>query len=219
MEATPYILKEHKPFTPTSKIGDLKVFFNETTFSHFPVVKDGQLLGMVSEYDIEGLENVDENIGSYQYFFNHFFVKENSNSLAILEAFATNQSNLIAVLNTKNEYVGYYDLIDVLNSFHDTPFFKHEGEILQIEKEIVNYSFSEISQIIESNNGRLLGAFIAGKNEVTIRVTVKFSAPDVNEIIQSFRRYDYTILTTHEEDVLLEDLKDRSNYLQKYLNI
>ncbi|HKJ06833.1 MAG TPA: CBS domain-containing protein [Flavobacteriaceae bacterium] len=219
METTPYILKEHKPFTPNSKVSDLKLFFNETTFSHFPVVKDGQLLGMVSEYDIEGIDDLSAKLGSYQYFFNHFFVKESNNSLEILEAFANSQSNLIAVLNGKNEYVGYYDLIDVLNSFHDTPFFKHEGEILQIEKDINSYSFSEISQIIESNNGRLLGAFVAYKNEAIIRVTVKFSAADVNEIIQSFRRYDYHILTNHEEDILLEDLKNRSDYLQKYLNI
>jgi len=40
-----------------------------------------------------------------------------------------------------------------------------------------------------------------------------------NKIIQTFRRYNYTVLSKHVEDAYLEDLKDRSNYLQKYLNI
>ena len=52
-----------------------------------------------------------------------------------------------------------------------------------------------------------------------IKITVKFNAQDINEIIQSFRRYDYQVLSQHKEDYFLEDLKDRSDYLQKYLNI
>ena len=41
----------------------------------------------------------------------------------------------------------------------------------------------------------------------------------MNAIVQTFRRYGYTIISEHEEDKFLEDLKDRSNYLDKYLNI
>ena len=31
--------------------------------------------------------------------------------------------------------------------------------------------------------------------------------------------YDYHIVSNHEEDKLLEDLKERSDYLNKYLNM
>jgi len=48
---------------------------------------------------------------------------------------------------------------------------------------------------------------------------LKFDAPDINKIFQAFRRYNYKVLSDHQEDFYLEDLKERSIYLQKYLNI
>ncbi|MES2486331.1 MAG: acetoin utilization protein acuB, partial [Bacteroidota bacterium] len=41
----------------------------------------------------------------------------------------------------------------------------------------------------------------------------------LSEIIQTFRRYNYDIITEHQEDAYLNTLKDRSDYLDKYLNI
>ncbi|HDZ13953.1 MAG TPA: acetoin utilization protein acuB, partial [Pricia sp.] len=38
-------------------------------------------------------------------------------------------------------------------------------------------------------------------------------------IIQTFRRYNYNILFGNHDDQFLEDLKERSNYLEKYLNV
>ena len=42
---------------------------------------------------------------------------------------------------------------------------------------------------------------------------------DINEIMQTFRRYDYKIISSHENDLYLKDLKYRSEYLQKYLEM
>jgi CBS domain-containing protein len=219
METTPYILKEFKAFTLETSISDIKSFFEETTFSHFPVVEMDTFLGMISEADIEGIDSYNATLNDYQYLLHHFSIKEHNNILAVLELFAINNTNIIGVINNKKEYLGYYDLIDVLHTFNSTTFFKSEGEILLIEKAAKEYSTSEVCQIIESNKGAVLGIYINENDGVTARLTVKFSSNDVNEIIQSLRRYDYTILTNHEEDFLLEDLKNRSDYLQKYLDI
>jgi len=126
---------------------------------------------------------------------------------------------LIPVIDEKKEYIGYYDLIDILHLYNSTPFLKHEGTILLLEKEQRNYSFSEICQIVESNNGKVLGLFISEANAAVVKITLKFNSQDVNEIIQSFRRYNYKVLSKHKEDFYIEDLKERSEYLQKYLNI
>jgi hypothetical protein len=41
----------------------------------------------------------------------------------------------------------------------------------------------------------------------------------MNDIIQTFRRYNYEILSEHHEDLYINNLKERSDYLDKYLNI
>ncbi|MCF6167204.1 CBS domain-containing protein [Lutibacter sp.] len=219
MKNIPYILKEFEAFTLQTKIADVKSLFNETTYSHFPVIKNNQLIGLVSETDIQGITEDDKELNDFQLLFSLFFTEENNNLLEILKVFALNETNLIPVISVQKEYLGYYDLIDVLHVYKNTPFLNNEGSILILEKEIRDYSFSEICQIVESDNGKILGVFISESNSTSVKITLKFSSQDVNEIIQSFRRYDYKVLSNHKEDYYLEELKDRTNYLQKYLNI
>lgn len=219
METTPYILKEFKAFTTHTKIADVKLLFSETTYSHFPIVENGHLLGLISEIDIRSIFEDEKELGNFQYLFQLFFTEEDNNLLEILKIFAANETNLIPVINDKKKYLGYCDLIDILHVYNNTPFLKNEGAVLGIEKNIGEYSFSEICQIVESNNGNVLGIFISEADAVSVKITLKFFAQDVNEIIQSFRRYNYKVLSKHKEDFYLEDLKGRSNYLQKYLNI
>lgn len=219
METTPYILNEYKAFTLQTTVSEVKSFFKETIFCCFPIVQKNQLIGLISENDIQGIDDNDKSLDNYQYLFNLFFIEDTINLLKIIKVFASNETNLIPVLSSNNEYVGYYDLIEILHIFNETPFLNNEGVVLLLEKEIRDYSFSEVCQIIESNNGKLLGIFISELNATTVKITLKFSSQDVNEIIQSFRRYNYKVLSNHKEDFYLEDLKDRTNYLQKYLNI
>lgn len=219
METNPYILKEFNAFSLETKISEVKSFFNETTFSHFPIVEKNELIGLISETDVEGLDENEKELGYFQYLFHLFFTEESENILEIITIFASNETNLIPVLNTKKEYLGYFDLIDILHLYNATPFLNKEGIILMLEKESRDLLFSEICQIVETNNGKVLGLFISETTENTVKIALKFSSQEINEIIQSFRRYEYKILSNHEEDFYLEDLKDRSNYLQKYLNI
>ena len=88
-----------------------------------------------------------------------------------------------------------------------------------VEKPIVDYSMSQITQIVESNNGKLLGVFVSEATNDKVQVTIKMTLGAVNEIIQSFRRYNYDIVSEHYEDDYLNNLKERSEYLDKYLNI
>jgi hypothetical protein len=48
---------------------------------------------------------------------------------------------------------------------------------------------------------------------------MKISLGAINEIIQSFRRYNYEIISEHQEDNYINSLKERSDYLDKYLNM
>jgi len=219
METTPYILKEFSPFSLETTISETKLFFNETSFSHFPVVSKNLLIGLISKTDVESIDENEKEIGYFQYLYNFFNSEEDNNILELLAIFAANETNIIPLINTKKEYIGYYDLIDILHLLNETPFLKNEGISLHLEKETSAFSFSEICQIVESSKGKIHGLFISESTASMVNITLKFSAKNVNEILQSFRRYNYQINSKHKEDFYLEDLKERSNYLQKYLNI
>jgi hypothetical protein len=103
--------------------------------------------------------------------------------------------------------------------FHETPFIKEAGGIIIVKKALIDYSMSQITQIVESNNGKLLGLFVSDSDTETIEITIKVTLGVMNDIIQTFRRYNYEIISEHNEDNYINNLKERSDYLDKYLNI
>jgi len=148
-----------------------------------------------------------------------FFVRETTNWFEVLEVFSKQESNLIPVLNNENAYVGYCLYADVVHLIDETPFLKETGTTIIIEKNSYNYSMSQIAQIFEINNAKIFGLFISEISNHKVQILIKSTSVSINEIIQTLRRYEYEIISEHLEDQFLSDLKGRSEYLNKYLNI
>ncbi|WP_339918905.1 CBS domain-containing protein [uncultured Flavobacterium sp.] len=218
MEITNYITTDFKAIDSQDTIASVKDFFDDLTFSHFPVVEEGIYIGSISSEDIETFDN-DKKVIDYKYTLASFFTRTNSIWLEVLEVFAKNHTNLIPVLDENNSYIGYYEIDDIMSFFHQTPFLKEQGRIIKVKKGVLDYSMSQITQIVESNNGKLLGLFISESDVDSIEVTMKISLGAINEIVQTFRRYNYEIISEHQEDNYISSLKERSDYLDKYLNI
>ena len=218
MQLQDYIINDLKPLNINDKISDVQMVFNQLTYSHIPIENEGVYLGCISETDAHCFQKA-KTIKECNYAMEGFYVRQNTTWLDVLEAFAQNDSNIMPVLDEKNTYLGYYELNDIMHLFNETPFFAEPGGIIIIEKGIQDYSFSEISQIAESNNAKILGAFISKMENDMVQITIKIGNASLNDVIQTFRRYSYKIVIGHEEDSYLQSLEDRSKYLNKYLNM
>ena len=218
MQLQDFVINDIKPLSITDKISDLQMLFNQLTYSHIPIQNNGVNLGCISETDALCFDGA-KSINDCNYTIEGFFVRPTTNWLDVLEAFAQNDSNIMPILDVQNKYLGYYELNDVIQLFNETPFFSEPGGILIVEKGINDYSFSEISQIVESNDAKLLGAFISKMDGDLARITIKIGNASLNDVIQTFRRYSYNIVSGHEEDSYIESLKERSQYLDRYLNM
>ncbi len=219
MKLSEYVINDIKPLNSSGKVSDLQLLFNQLTYSHIPIKdENGVFLGSFFETDAHCFES-DKAISEYLYAVESFFVRNTTLWLDVLESFAQNTTNIMPVLDDQNNYLGYYELNDILSLFSESPFFFEIGGVLVVEKGNNDYSFSEICQIVESNNGKLLGAFISKTKNDIVQITIKIGNTGLNDIIQTFRRYGYNIVSGHEEDSYIENLKERSDYLNKYLNM
>lgn len=217
-EIKDYITNDYKALNSNENIASVQDFFHELNFTHFPVLEEGIYLGSIAGEDIETFDG-DKLIADYRFTLEGFYARNSMIWLDVLEVFAKNHTNLVPVLDENNGYVGYYEIEDIIKFFHETPFLKEQGGIIVIKKGILDYSMSQITQIVESNNGKLLGLFVSDADAQTVEITVKISLGTMNEIIQTFRRYNYEIISEHQEDNYINSLKERSDYLDKYLNI
>ena len=213
-----YINNDFKPFDFSASVEEIQDFFSDFTYSHFPVMENEVYIGCVSSVDIDTFES-QKPISEYRYVLEGFFVRNTMSWLDVLEIFARHNANIVPILNENNSYIGYYDITDVIKFLNETPFLKESGGIIVVEKALIDYSMSQIAQIVESNNGRLLGLIVSEANTEKIQITIKITLGTMNEIIQAFRRYNYEIISEHQEDTYLKSLKERSEYLDKYLNM
>jgi predicted transcriptional regulator len=218
IEITDYINNDYKAIKSNDIVATVQEFMEEVHFSHFPVLEEGIYIGSLSANDIETFEN-DKKIKNYRYTLEGFYARTNMLWLEVMEISSRNQSNIIPVLDDNNQYVGYYEIADIIKIFCETPFLSQLGGVIVLEKDIIDFSMSQIAQIIESNNGKVLGMFVSKTDTTKIQITVKMALGGMNEIIQTFRRYDYEIISEHQEDNYLNNLKERSDYLDKYLNM
>lgn len=217
-EIKDYITNDYKGINSNETIADIHDFFHELPFSHFPVLEENVYIGCITLDDIETFDK-DKKVNDYKYTLEGFFARNSMIWLDVLEVFAKNHTNIVPVLDESNSYLGYYELEDIIKFFHETPFLKEPGGIIVVEKPVLDYSMSQIAQIVESNNGKLLGLFISESDVEKVQITIKISLGAMNDIIQTFRRYNYDIISEHHEDIYINNLKERSDYLDKYLNI
>jgi len=219
MNLTEHISNQLQSLQLKDRIEDVKHNFQQSPVTHLPVVENKILLGCFSEEDIQVLDLASEEIRNQIHLLHSFFADEKATVLELLKIFADNDANIIPVLNQEQHYIGYYDLGDVLDIFSSTPFMIEQSETLIIEKKESDYSMTEANQIVEANGGKVLGSYVSNKSQEIVQITLKLTTKNINEIMHTFRRYGYKIISMHENDIYLEDLKNRSEYLQKYLEM
>jgi Mg/Co/Ni transporter MgtE len=217
-EITDYITNDYKAIDSQQTIADVQDFFLDVPYSHFSVLNEGIYIGSIAADDVETFD-IDKKVADYKYTLEGFFARKNMIWLDVLEVFAKNHTNIVPVLDEENSYQGYYELEDIVKFFHETPFLKEQGGIIVVKKSLIDYSMSQIAQIVESNNGKLLGLFVSEADVESVQITIKIALGSMNNIIQTFRRYNYEIVSEHHEDNYLNSLRERSDYLDKYLNI
>ncbi|MEP6805213.1 MAG: CBS domain-containing protein [Flavobacterium sp.] len=213
-----YINNDLRAIDSQETIASAQDFFAELNFSHFPVLEDGIFIGSIAADDVETFDT-DKKVIDYKYTLERFFARKSMLWLDVLEVFAKNHTNIVSVLDENNAYIGYYEMEDIMKFFQETPFLKEQGGIIIVQKGLLDYSMGQVTQIVESNNGKILGCFVSEADLENVQITVKIGVGPMNEIIQTYRRYGYEIISEHQEDAYINSLKERSDYLDKYLNI
>lgn len=219
MDFTQFITSDYKPISLQTLISEVKNIFKDLPFTHFPVVDNDHFVGMMAQSDIMNLPKDEKSLAEIPHFIQFYHVHYDTNCLDLLSLFAKHNTDILPVTDEKLNYLGYFELDDIIHLFYKTPFLVPNATTIIIEKPSIQFSMSEIAQIIESNEVDLLGMYISDiANDIT-QITLRIETENLNEVFQSLRRYNYKVLTDHTSDLLIEQLKERSLYLQKFYDI
>lgn len=204
----------------TSDTGEFAMsIMNEFYVKHLPIVNDDQLLGLISEDDI--LEHDDqEAVGSYNLSMNRPYVNAGDHLFEVMRTMSEFHLTVVPVIEDDDRYVGLITQEDLIQFYASSFSFAERGSIVVLEMAKSEYSLAVLSQIVESENGAVLGTFITSDpDSPRVLVTLKINKQDISSILAAFERYEFQIKATFTESDYYDSLKERYDMLMSYLNV
>jgi CBS domain-containing protein len=218
------LISESIPSVTLDEIGSKVLTLMEIfRVSHLPVVVGKEYFGVISDKDIYDADNFDEKIRKYiSPILLQPHVHVNQHIFEVAGVALGCGVSLVPVLKADHSYLGSVTRTDL--SFKLAELFSsgEPGGIIVLELTDVNYSLSQIAQIIEGNDARILSLYIHKPSPSTreLDVTIKVNVVDLSGIIQTFARYDYIIKATYMDQSQIKGLmEDRYDQFMKYINI
>ncbi len=195
-------------------------WMDEYKVSHLPVVNNSIYMGIISEEDIYTSNAFDEALSNQKVTLNNTYVTENQHIFEVIHLATSLKLSLIPVLDSKNNYIGVITLRKLIDKFSESTSINNPGAIILLDINANDYSLSEIAQIVESNDTKILSLFITSNNDSTqLDVSLKLNRMDIAPVLQTFNRYNYNVKTILAEQEINDDLQDRYDSLMKYLSI
>jgi acetoin utilization protein AcuB len=188
--------------------------------SHLPIVNNEEFLGLISDADIFDLNNPSEAIGNHKLSLLRPSVKCDQHIYEIMEIASSSKLTIVPVLDYNNKFLGVIQMTDLLHYFAKLSAIEKPGGIIVLEITESDYSMTEISQIVESNDAKILSMYVNSIEESTkLEVTLKINLTDLTSIIQTFNRYEYNIKASFMEYDEQDDLyNERYDLFMRYLS-
>lgn len=189
--------------------------------NHLPVVNGAEYFGIISDQDIYNADNFEEQIEQYGINFPQPHVHRNQHIFEVVGIASQCGVTVVPVLDMDHSYMGAISQREVNRKLSDLVAVNEPGGIIVLELCKTDYSLSQIAQIVESNDAKILSFYVSRPSESSkeLDVTIKLNKMDLSGVIQTFTRYDYNIKATYMDDSRINNLyDDRFDQFMRYLN-
>lgn len=193
---------------------------NDNQVTHLPVVEGEKYTGLISEDDLLQAENDHADLGKLEQSFFSVSVKEDEHFLKAVQVAAENGLSVVPVVNEENELTGtvaYNDLLRYASGFLSL---NEPGGLIVLEMPGNQYSFNEISKLVETNDAQITQLNTSNNAETgMMQVTIRVNKPEISDIIATFQRYEYNVKYFFGEEQYANELRNNYDNLMNYLKI
>lgn len=196
------------------------LLIDDFRLTHLPVVADGKYLGLVSEEDLLDAEEQKMPIEALQENFVIAAVRNNEHFLSAVNCSNQHDTTIVPVINEENEFIGSItnrELLKVLGNFAGA---NEIGGIIVMEMERSQFSISEISRIVESNDATILHLNTTIHPETgMLTVTIHTNKKEIAAIVSSFERYEFDVIYYFGNEHFENEIDTNYRHLMNYLDI
>jgi CBS domain-containing protein len=192
---------------------------DEYDVQHLPVLNEDHYMGLVTKSDLLDA-NESAVIATLEEYLLPLSIKGEEHFLVALKIASERELSLVPVVNEQLELLGVitnHILLNQLSRFVGT---EEKGGLIVLEISKRNYSFGEISRLVETNDALITqcNTFIEAETGLVI-ITLKVNKIELSAIVATFQRYEYVVRYFFGEEAFQNELKDNYNHLLAYLNV
>lgn len=203
---------------PEDMVSHSLQLMQDNNADHLPVVDDNKFLGILTE---EQLLQFDEDniLKDIPIPDSTTFVQANDHFLKAIQLAVLNKISFVPVIEDE-QMIGIVSYNDLLRNASEFLSLHEPGGLIVLEMEGKDYSFSEISKIVESNDAQItqLNTYTDTESGI-MQVTIKVTKIEISDIISTFQRYEYNVKYYFGEELYTNELKDNFDNLMHYLKI
>jgi CBS domain-containing protein len=130
-----------------------------------------------------------------------------------------NNLSVVPVLDEEKQYQGVITNRKLLYTIAKSAAIQSIGGVIVLKMNNNDYSLTEISNIVESNNTKILSSYVTSTPESTkMELTLKLNTSDIVSIVKDLERFDYLITASYKEDESDVDFLERYEQLMRFLN-
>lgn len=220
MKAIELITESIAPLKGSDPASLALTFMQEFKVKHLPIVDGTKYVGMISESQVLDLASETRTLDQVDFSLDQSSVFDDQHFYEVIKTVSELDLTLIPVVDEDKNYLGVITLKCLISKLSDLNSIKDPGGIIVLELPFHDYSLSEISRIVESNDSFILSNYINSVESSTLmEVTLKVSTSDVRRIVATFERFDYNVKSTFLAEKYIDELKERYDSFMKYLDI
>ena len=195
-------------------------WMDEFKVTHLSVLKNESFVGLVSEDDLLDKSDLSQTLTELFVHLPRPYVKGTSHIYEVLNIASIDHLSVVPVLDDKENYLGNISISKLMQNIASTGSIKEAGGIIVLEMSETDYSLAQISQIVESENAKILSSFITSNMmSKNLELTLKINQLELGRVIKALERYDFHVKASFQRNSYHDDLKDRYDELMNYLNI
>lgn len=220
MLAGDLITDEIPPLKETDTVELALDWMEQFKVSHLAVVKNRELVGLVSETDLLDYEHPEEKINKSKLHLMRPEVQSYQHAYDVVRLMSSMNLTLIPVVDEKGLYKGSISLKGIVQNLSTMMSVQNPGGVIVLEMNQHDYSVTQIGNIIESNDTKILSLHVSSEPESTkMEVTIKVNREDLSRILQTFNRYNYTVKAIFQHGDYNKGMDDRFNEFMHFMNI
>lgn len=220
MKAIELIQNDIPPVRINETIEKALNWMDEFKLNHIPVVNETEYVGLLSDDMVYDYNHLKDPISNINFLGKQQSVLENAHFFQVMSLISSYKLSVVPVCDEQRNYKGSISTKKLINVFSKQSGFNSSGAVITLLVNDFDYQLSQIAQIIESNDAKILSLYSENlESNNQLKLTIKISDGKLGAVLQTFSRYDYTVQDVFSDDEINNQSKQRYDHLMKYLNV